>query len=141
MSLFKKAAPTPTGMTNQRLGALIAELASDAKGEPGYWQFAVRERDLLVLTDAAHNRMRIMAPIIAEGDLDAEDLAILLGANFGRALDAKYALNDGVLWSVYMHPLAELTEAQFRDGVEQVATLADNFGTSFASSNLSFGER
>jgi hypothetical protein len=40
-----------------------------------------------------------------------------------------------------MHPLAELTEAQFRDGVEQVATLADNFGTSFASSNLSFGER
>ena len=82
-----------------------------------------------------------MAPIIGQGDLDAEDLEILLAANFGRALDAKYALNDGVLWSLYMHPLAELSEVQFADGVEQVATLADNFGGSFASSNLSFSGR
>jgi len=82
-----------------------------------------------------------MAPIAPQEELDDEEFIILLQANYGRALDAKYALNDGVLWSVFMHPLGELTDGQFTDGVEQVATLADNFGESYTSSNLLYGGR
>ena len=128
-------------MTNQRLDALIGQIDPSVNGQPGYWQFSVRGRDLLAITDATHNRMRIMAPIAPQDELEEDDFIILLQANFSRALDVKYALKDGVLWSVYMHPLAELTERQFQDAVEQVATLADNYGGSYASSTLSFGGR
>lgn len=144
MSLFKKPPPSTSetgAMTNDRLGALIGQIDPSANGQPGYWQFSLRGRDLLVITDETHNRMRIMAPIAPQDELEEDDFVILLQANFGRALDAKFALNDGVVWSVFIHPLAELTEGQFHDAVEQVATLADNYGTSYASSNLSFGGR
>ena len=80
-----------------------------------------------------------MSPIAPQDQLDAAELARLLEANFGSALDSKYALRDQTLWSVFTHPLAELTDEQFLDCVAQVANLANNFGSSYASSNLIFG--
>ena len=44
-----------------------------------------------------------------------------------------------MLWSAFIHPLQQLGSAQFRDAVEQVVTLAKNYGTSFSSGNLAFG--
>lgn len=143
MTFFKKSPPsTPsTRMTNQRLGELISIVSAEASGQPGYWQFNIRGRDLLVITDETHNRMRIMAPIAPQSELDNDELVRLLEANYDRALDAKFALKDGVLWSVFTHPLGELTDDQFTDCINQVATLADNFGGSYASSDLFFGGR
>ena len=143
MALFKKTSPTPQSarMTNQRLDALIRIVSQEVSGQLGYWQFNVRGRDLLIMTDETHNRMRIMAPIAPQAELDNTELIELLEANYGRALDAKYALNDGVLWSVFTHPLGELTDDQFTDCINQVATLADNFGASYASSDLRFQGR
>ena len=42
--------------------------------------------------------------------------------------------------ALFIHPLSPLTEAQFIDGVSQVVTLAENYGTSYTSTNLVFGE-
>ena len=126
-------------MDNTRLGTLIRELSGEVEGQLGYWKFVVGKRDLLVVTDESHNRMRIMTPIIAQEQLDKEELTRLLEANYDRALDAKYALSDGALWSVFTHPLKELTDEQFIGCVGQVATLAENFGSSYASGNLFFG--
>jgi len=126
-------------MTNQRLDGLIRQISSEVKGELGYWQFLKDGRNILVITDQTHNRMRIMSPVAAQEDLDAAELVKLLEANFGSALDAKYALRDGTLWSVFTHPLGSLTDEQFLDCAAQVANLADNFGGSYASSNLIFG--
>ena len=109
------------------------------KGEAGYWQIKIGGRDVLVITDARHNRMRIMSPVAAQDQLDKDELIRLLEANFGSALDSKYALRDQTLWSVFTHPLAELSDEQFLDCMAQVANLADNFGRSYASSNLIFG--
>ena len=141
MSIFGKSpqSANPSRMTNQRLGELISIVSPEVQGQTGYWQFNIRGRDLLVITDETHNRMRIMAPVAPQNELEEADLITLLEANFDRALDAKYAMKDQVLWSVFTHPLAELTEDQFTDCIDQVATLADNFGTSYASSNLFFG--
>lgn len=132
-------APMHGPMSNVRLEALITQVSSEIKGQLGYWQFSISGRDMLVITDAAHNRMRIMSPVIAQSGLDAAELAKLLEANFASALDAKYALRDGLLWSVFTHPLGELTDEQFLDCTAQVANLANNFGGSYASSNLTFG--
>jgi len=134
----KKAEPRSL-MTNARLGVLIEELSDKVEGQLGYWQFTIQGRGLLVVTDERHNRMRIMTPIAAQDQLDKDELIRLLSANYDRALDAKYALSQETLWSVFTHPLKELTDEQFIGCVGQVATLADNFGTSYASSALFFG--
>lgn len=135
-----KASPEPRRlMDNVRLDTLIRELLGEVEGQLGYWKFVVGKRDLLVVTDQHHNRMRIMTPIIAQEQLDKDVLILLLEANYDRALDAKYALSEGALWSVFTHPLKELTDEQFIGCTGQVATLADNFGSSYASGNLFFG--
>ena len=130
---------TVAPMTNDRLDGLIRQTSKTVKGEAGYWQIKIGGRDVLVITDARHNRMRIMSPVAAQGQLDKDELIRLLEANFGSALDSKYALRDQTLWSVFTHPLAELSDEQFLDCMAQVANLADNFGRSYASSNLTFG--
>lgn len=126
-------------MSNQKLEELIAQITPDAEGKLGAWKFAIQGRDILVITDETHNRMRIMSPVAKRDQLDTNELARLLEANYGSALDAKYALRDQTLWSVFTHPLGELSEEQFLDCVAQVANLANNFGGSYASSNLFFG--
>ena len=130
---------TVAPMTNDRLDGLIRQTSMTVKGEAGYWQIKIGGRDVLVITDARHNRMRIMSPVAAQDQLDKAELIRLLEANFGSALDSKYALRDQTLWSVFTHPLAELSDEQFLDCMAQVANLADNFGRSYASSNLIFG--
>lgn len=51
----------------------------------------------------AHDRMRIAAPVANGADLGAAELRRLLAANFTGALDARYALSDGVVWSLFVH--------------------------------------
>ena len=128
------------GMNNVRLDSLIRELAQVDEGRPGYWQFEYRGRGVMVLTDESHNRMRIITPVAEVADLSEEIWLIALSANFDRALDARYAVNGDYLWSAFIHPLSQLSDQQFRDGLDQVVTLADNFGTSFAGSDLVFGQ-
>jgi len=126
-------------MNNKRLDDLIRQITSDVVGQVGNWQFLINKRDILVITDECHNRMRIMSPVTTQDRLNEAELTRLLEANFSSALDAKYALRDQTLWSVFTHPLGELCDEQFLDCVAQVANLANNFGHSYASSNLFFG--
>ena len=126
-------------MTNKKLDDLIRQITSDVVGQVGNWQFLINKRDILVITDERHNRMRIMSPVTTQDRLNEAELTRLLEANFSSALDAKYALRDQTLWSVFTHPLGELSDEQFLDCVAQVANLANNFGQSYASSNLFFG--
>jgi len=132
-------APDRQAMTNLRLNQLILNVADMVKGQLGMWQLQFKARDIIILTDEAHNRMRIMTPVIEEEKLQAGELRTILAANFDRALDARYALDRGFLWSVYIHPLAELRDGQFLDALEQVKVLADNFGSSYASTDIMFG--
>ncbi len=127
-------------MNNHRLDTLIRRLAETLhEGEPGYWRFEYRGHVLLVMADEGHNRMRIITPVAELTDLGEEVWLIALSANFDRALDARYAVSGDFLWSAFIHPLRQLDEAQFLDGLEQTVTLAENFGTSFASTDLTFG--
>lgn len=126
-------------MDNERLGELIEEHATVLEGRPGMWRIAYDDHVLFVITDEDHNRMRVMTPVVEQDALDDEDMRIVLAANFDRALDARFALADNFLWSVFLHPLRELTPQLFIDGLEQVKTLSDNYGGSYASSDLFFG--
>lgn len=126
-------------MNNQRLDKLIKQQAEVLKSQLGYWELKFENRYIIIVTDEAHNRMRIISAIVEEKKIKKNELSILLSANFDKALDAKYAIYNGYLWSIFTHPLGELRDEQFIDALKQVKTLADNYGGSYTSSDLIFG--
>lgn len=139
---FASATPTfarQTTMNEERLAALIGRLGTNVEKTGPVWTFEFKARKILVLTDAAHDRMRVMTLVASRAVLGPQDMEVLLHANFDRALDARYALFDGKLWSLFLHPLAALDDAQFAACLSQVHHLAENFGTTYTSSDSTFG--
>ncbi len=102
------------------------------------YRFLIDDTMLICVFDENANRMRIISPIIEREKIDEEELLNALVANFHSALDVKYALSDEVIWSVFTHPLKELSEAQVIDATKQVYTAAKTFGGSYSSTNLIF---
>ena len=127
-----------TKMTNVKLWKILHAEIEGVQGQMGNWQFMFRERPVMIITDVGANRMRIMSPIVEEVRLDSMHYKVMLEANFDRALDAKYAVFNSVVWSVYTHPLEELQADQFIDAMNQVVTLSENFGTTYASTDMVF---
>jgi len=125
-------------MTNEKLEKVLTQMADSIQGQPGNWQFLVKDRLLICVTDTQNNRMRIMSPIIEQKKLAYTDMLKLMEANFHTALDVKYAIANEVLWSVYIHPLKELSTEQLITGVEQVYVAALTYGTTYSSSGLAF---
>ena len=126
-------------MDNEWLGELIQQHATKMiKADPGYWRFEFDEMLTLVITDASHNRMRIISPVNDVDSISSEQWQILMSANFDRALDARYCVKGDMLWSAFIHPLAQLSAGQFLNGLQQVVTLAKNYGSSYSSGDLFF---
>ncbi len=126
-------------MTNENLDAIIRELGAEVNGTPGYWEFIYRDVEMACISDTNYDRMRIIAPVIPRSEMTDEQLEKIIEANFHSALDARYAVNNGVLYSAFIHPLSPLTGHEFRSALEQVATLAQTFGTDYSSGQLTFG--
>ena len=127
-------------MNNKRIDQIIREYAGELEeAELGYWKFSYDGQYLLIVTDENHNRMRVISPVVLIDEVSNELLFKCMEANFDRALDARYAISGEYLWSAFIHPLAELTDDQLIDALNQVVTLAKNFGMTFTSSELRFG--
>lgn len=137
--IFAQAQTQQADMTLAQLEAILQEEASNVQGENGRWQITLGNRSLIVLADATNNRMRIVAPIVAASELTAQQIQGMLLANFHTALDARYALSEDTVVSVFVHPLSSLDEGYLRSALSQVATAADNFGTSYSSGGIGFG--
>lgn len=126
-------------MTNQKLEEIFTQKADTLTGYPGYWEIIHKKRQLLCITDTSHNRMRIVSPITQISALDKGLLLDALTANFHSALDVKYAISKDVLWSVFIHPLKELSATEAESALDQVVNAANNFGTTFSSTEMIFG--
>ncbi len=125
-------------MNNKKIGEILENIADSIQGQNGQWQFKIKETIFMCVTDTKHNRMRIISPITEAKRLDEKLKSAALVANFHTALDVKYAVADDILWSVFIHPLKELTEAQVKDAVKQVYSANITFGTTFSSTDLVF---
>ncbi|MFP4844555.1 hypothetical protein [Winogradskyella sp. PE311] len=125
-------------MNNDKLQEIYFSISDSVQGRLGAWQFQVNDIRLISLTDMNHNRMRIISPIAEISSVNDNLLKAAMVANFHTALDVKYAITDGILWSVYSHPLKALSEDQVRDALSQVYYANINFGSSFASTSLTF---
>ena len=126
-------------MTNVELGFQLAELATVLEGESGFWRVKLNNRELTVITDATHNRMRIISAITDTASVEEGQYLEMLQAQFHKLLDVRYAIYNQVLWSVFTHPLQELSPVQLEDALQQVYLAAENFGSSYSSSPLMFG--
>ncbi len=99
----------------------------------------IGEAPITVVTDPAADRMRIVIGIAREEDISAERMKRLMQANYDSALDARYALGQGVLWATFIHPLSSLTDKDFVSGVGQTLGIVGTYGTTYSSGLFIFG--
>lgn len=127
-------------MTIKKMEKILKKEAKIVEGSDGIWTVQCTDLPVMIVTDAKANRMRIFSPIVERAELNERALEKMLEANFHSALDAKYSIWEGVVISVFTHPLQQLSEEQFVDALHQVVRLVDTFGTTFSSTEFIFGE-
>lgn len=125
-------------MTAERLKELITQEADSVQSQNNMVQFKFNDALLLCIYDENANRMRIISPIVERSALEEKDLLNILVANFHSALDVRYALSDEIIWSVYTHPLKQLSDEQVVDAIQQVYAAALTFGNTFSSTGMVF---
>lgn len=125
-------------MNNKHMHLLITRIDNNPKGQLGYWQIQYRNIPVFIITDENANRMRIISPIKSANEVSRKQLYRMMQANFDSALDARYSIAKGKLWSAFIHPLAELTDEQFYSGLAQTITLAKSYGDTYSSGALIF---
>ncbi|WP_143569845.1 hypothetical protein [Tenacibaculum agarivorans] len=125
-------------MTLTKLGDIFESASDSIVSQKPQWRFMIKEIPFIAIADSTHNRMRIISPIAPSEKLTEELKTASLMANFHTALDVKYAISDDVLWSVFIHPLKELSEEQVYDAISQVFYAHANFGSTFSSTSLVF---
>ena len=133
--------PTPEPpMTYERLGRIIFALDPEAQPRGDMFEMRVGGQMAIVVTDRLADRMRVMVPIREAQGLSEADLRRMMQANFDTALDARYAVANGILWSAYIHPLSPLEKDQFISGLVQTVTAAETYGTFYTGGSVQFGE-
>lgn len=125
-------------MSLSKLNSMLTSVSDSIIKTNNQWRFKIKEVPFLCIADSTHNRMRIISPIINSNKLTEELKTASLIANFHTALDVKYAITDDILWSVFIHPLQELSEKQLLNAIAQVYYANVNFGTTFSSTSLVF---
>jgi hypothetical protein len=80
-----------------------------------------------------------MVPIASVEDVTPEEMNRMMQANFDTALDARYAVANGRVWGVFIHPLSPLEREQFLSAIAQTVNLARTYGTLYSGGAQVFG--
>lgn len=126
-------------MTMARLAEIVQALDPDARAQGPAIEFTLDDIPVIVIADARADRMRAMVPIAIADGLSPDDLMRMMQANFDSALDARYAVANGRLWGVFIHPLSPLEKDQFLSGLVQTVTVARTYGTAYSGGAQIFG--
>ena len=126
-------------MTMERLAHIIETVDPDAVRQGNFIEFTLADIPVMVVADPGADRMRAMVPIRSVSDMDEADFRRVLQANFDTALDARYAIAQGKLWGVFIHPLSPLERNELISGIGQSVNLALSYGTAYSSGAVSFG--
>jgi len=126
-------------MDQQGMERYVAGRSEVLQHEPGYLLFKFSQVSMAVISDAEHDRMRIIAPVVSYDELDEAAKDAVMEANFRSALDARYAVSNGVLYAAFIHPMVALSEQQLQAAIDQVANLVHTYGSSYSSGQLVYG--
>ncbi len=122
-------------MTQSRMESIFADEVEAIVGPRGAIQTRVDGITVYLISDSTMDRMRFVAPIRSATDLPGRVVGILIQANFGRTRDARYAVSDGVVYAVFLHPISSLSPDLIRSALSQVLSLVRTFGTSYSAGN------
>ncbi len=126
-------------MTLERMADIVLALDEDARFSGNGIEFTIDDIPVIVIADPVADRMRAMVPIRTAEGLDAEELMRLMQANFDSALDARYAVAQGRLWGIFIHPLSSLQKDQLISALVQTINVARTYGQSYSGGALTFG--
>jgi hypothetical protein len=126
-------------MTPERLVDIILALDPDAAINANGIELTIEDIPVLVVMAPNADRMRAMVPIASVEDVTPEEMNRMMQANFDTALDARYAVAQGRVWGVFIHPLGALERAEFLSGLAQTVNLARTYGTLYSGGAQVFG--
>ena len=101
-------------------------------------EFSFQTVSITLIYDCDADRMRLLSPIKRKSDLGSGELDDAMQANFHSVLDARYCVYDDVVWSAFIHPLADLSDDLFVSAIEQVALANLTFGDQYTGGNIYF---
>ncbi|MEP2922262.1 MAG: hypothetical protein ABJP06_16175 [Sulfitobacter sp.] len=131
--------PDEGPMTLGRLAQIIQAIDPEVVPQGQSLQFTIEDIPVLIIADARADRMRAMVPIASADGLTPEDLLRMMQANFDAALDARYAVANGRLWGVYIHPLSPLKRDQLISALVQTVNVARSYGQTYSGGAQVFG--
>jgi len=123
-------------MNNNKLQELILRIDKKVQGKPGFWQLNYEGIGVYIITDEKADRMRIISAVSDADKISKTKMIRIMQANFDSALDARYSIAKGKVWSAYIHPLSSLSDKEFFSGLAQTITLVKSFGKSYSSGAL-----
>ncbi|WP_299045865.1 hypothetical protein [uncultured Tateyamaria sp.] len=126
-------------MTLLRMAEIIRAIDPEAQPAGNAIQFTLDDIPIIVIADPVADRMRAMVPIRSADGISAEELMRLMQANFDSALDARYAVAQGRLWGVYIHPLSPLEKDQLLSAFVQTINVARTYGQTYSGGATVFG--
>ncbi|MEM7627062.1 MAG: type III secretion system chaperone [Planctomycetota bacterium] len=126
-------------MTPQRMVATVVEVGDNVQQEGNVVEFVFEGVPVLLVFDPHADRMRLVSPIAQVADLEEGVLVKAMQANFHSVLDARYAISNGIVWSVFIHPMSDLSDDLLRSAIRQVAVARVTFGKTYTSGEMVFG--
>ncbi|MEM6478332.1 MAG: hypothetical protein AAF841_10605 [Pseudomonadota bacterium] len=126
-------------MTSERVAEIALALDPEARIAGNRLGLTISDVPMIIIMDPFADRMRAMVPIRDASAMSAEELSRAMQANFDTALDARYAIAQGRLWAVFIHPLSPLERDQLISGLGQTVNIALSYGTAYSGGALSFG--
>ena len=126
-------------MTFEKLVRIVRALDDEAVVRGNGMMLTVSDTQITIVTDPRANRMRAFTAFKTLDGVSGQNLYRMMQSNFDAALDARYAIAQGHLISVFIHPLAELRKEQFIHALVQVVSLVKTYGTAYSSSGMTFG--
>ncbi|HHP7232102.1 MAG TPA: CesT family type III secretion system chaperone [Xenococcaceae cyanobacterium] len=114
-------------METARITTVLSEIFPQSTIErqtDNSWQIAHENIRILVLLSDDGSWLRILTPIATQGDAQPF-LETLMAANFDGTGAVRYGLGQNVLWGVFQHSLASLTETDFCSAIASIVSLAE----------------
>lgn len=133
----QEAAEPP--MTPDRLAEILMAVDPETRLAGNQAQLTISDVTVVVILDPVADRMRAVVPIRSAEGMTETEMRRVMQANFDTALDARYAVANGRLWAVFIHPLSPLERDQLLSALGQTVNLALSYGTLYSGGALSFG--
>ncbi|MEM7686273.1 MAG: hypothetical protein AAF293_15710 [Pseudomonadota bacterium] len=137
--VFATPAYAEEPMTVDRMAEVVQAVDPEAQITPNAMALTIEDIPLIIVHDARADRMRAMTAIRSADGISPAEMMRMMQANFDSALDARYAVAQGRLWSVFIHPLGPLSKDELLEGLGQVVNLALTYGSAYTSGALTFG--